>query len=255
MSEERFQQILEILSSQGSVRIADLAKRLNISEMSIRRDLILLEKKGYLWRTHGGAINTWGRNYEPPLFLNLPPKELKKEEKKGIAKAAADLVQTGDFIALDIGTTALEIAKMLTLKQDITVVTPNFQAANVLVNSPKIRVITTGGILRPGELSMIGELAESVFDKYFVDKFFIGAACIDVNYGITNFNLDEARLKRAMMESAKSTILVADSSKFRKRAFVKICSLKEINLVISDSNISDSDLTILKESDVQVKIV
>ena len=113
MSEERFQQILEILSSQGSVRIADLAKRLNISEMSIRRDLILLEKKGYLWRTHGGAINTWGRNYEPPLFLNLPPKELKKEEKKGIAKAAADLVQTGDFIALDIGTTALEIAKML----------------------------------------------------------------------------------------------------------------------------------------------
>lgn len=255
MSEERFQQILEILSSQGSVKIVDLAKQLHISEMSVRRDLILLEKKGYLWRTHGGAINTWGRNYEPPLFLNLPPRDLNKDEKKGIAKAAAELVQAGDFIALDLGTTTLEIAKFLMQKQDITVVTPNFQAASVLVNAPKIRVIITGGILRPGELSMVGEVAESVFDKYFVDKFFIGAACVDVSYGVTNFNLDEARLKRSMIKSSKSTILVADSSKFSKRAFTKVCSIDDIDLLITDSKITEADLSILKESGKQIKII
>lgn len=253
MAEDRIKEILDLLSSKGSVRITELAKKYYVSEMTIRRDLLTLEKKGYLWRTHGGAINTWGRSYEPPLFLNVPLNQ-NQEKKIKIAQLAASLVQPGDSIALDLGTTNVEIARQLSIKEDITVITPSSQSANILVNSPKIRVILTGGILRPGELSMVGELAESVFSKYFVNKLFLGAACVDIKVGITNFNLDEVRLKKAMISTAKKTILVADSSKFNKKALTKVCSLNEVHCIITDDLLSKDQIEQLQELNIEILV-
>ena len=249
LSEERRQKILDLLDSQGSVEITDLVNRFNVVEMTVRRDFDLLERKGLLRRVHGGAVSDRGRSYEPPFLTRTIAHEM---EKVRIGKAAANLVNNGESITLDVGTTTLEVARHLTDKQNLTIITPCFQIANILVEHPGIRLILTGGILRPGELSMVGHLAERCFRDFFVDKLFLGAAGIDFETGLTEYNLEDTLVKQAMIRSAKEVILVADSSKFNKIAFTAIGPLKSINRVVTDSSIHPAIVNHLKRENIEV---
>lgn len=231
ISDKRHLTIINRLEDKGVVSVSDLVKEFNVSDMTIRRDLDLLENQGLLKRIHGGAVSHRGRSYEPPFMLRTSEN---LEKKQLIGQVAASLVNNGDSITLDVGTTTLEIARNLTTKRDLTVITPSLPIASELINHLGIRLVLTGGILRPGELSMTGHLAERVFSEIYVDKLFLGAGAVDFVAGISEFNIEDTLVKRAMVKTAKKIILVCDSSKFNQVAFASIMPLSAVHTIVTD---------------------
>ncbi|MGC9100643.1 MAG: DeoR/GlpR family DNA-binding transcription regulator [Caldisericum sp.] len=247
--EERAKIILEKLEEKGSVQINDLAKLLNVSEMTIRRDLSRLEHEGLLRRVYGGAVSTRGRSFEPPFIV----RETKnKKEKELIGRIAATLVSDGDSIALDVGTTTIEVAKNLSNRHNLTIITPNLHIVNLLANKREIRLILPGGILRSGELSLTGEIAARNLEQFFVDKLFLGIGAIDKDAGLTEYNLDDALIKKALIKNAKEVIVVADSSKFDKVAFSFVASFSNIHYLVSNESPKGSLLEKLKQNNVKI---
>jgi DeoR family transcriptional regulator, fructose operon transcriptional repressor len=231
---QRQQAILDLLDKKHALQVTDLVALFDVSEMTVRRDLDMLERKGLLRRVHGGAVSNRGRSYEPPFMLRS---SANKEAKERIGRAAAALVQNGDSIMLDVGTTTREIARNLKDRQNLTVITPCFQIAALLVENPDIRLILTGGILRHGELSLVGHLAERAIQDFFVDKLFLGVGGVDLKAGFTEFNLEDTLVKQAMLRQAKDITVVADASKFGHVAFTAIASLQAVNRIIGDTGI------------------
>ncbi len=252
ISNLRHQKIISLLEDKGEVTVSDLVKEFGVSEMTIRRDLDILDNQGLLRRVHGGAISHRGRSYEPPILLRAADN---LDCKQRIGVMAASIVQNGDSITLDVGTTTLEIARNLHTKQDLTVITPSLQIANELTKHPGIRLIVTGGILRTGELSLIGHLAERIFDEFFVDKLFLGAGAVDLSLGISEFNLEDTLVKRAMLKNAKHVILVADSSKFNQVAFTSIAPLTQIHTIVTDNNLNPQVVNRLSELGIELILV
>jgi DeoR/GlpR family transcriptional regulator of sugar metabolism len=234
LSEQRHQAILELLKKNGSITVANLVERFDVSDMTVRRDLDTLGRKGLLRRVHGGAVSARGRSYEPSFLLRSAAH---REEKARIGQMAAALVNDGDSIGLDVGTTTLEVARHLEDRHNLTVVTPSYHIAGLLAEQPDIRVILTGGILRPGELSLVGDLAQRALQEFFVDKLFLGIGGIHFEAGLTEFNLEDALVKRAMLGTAKETIVVADASKFGRVAFAAVGPLTAARRIVTDSTL------------------
>lgn len=230
-SHKRHQIILDLINQNDAVQVTELVSMFGVSEVTIRRDLDILERKGLLRRVHGGAISGSGRSYEPP-FISRSAKC--SEEKQRIGKAAAEMIHNGDSIMLDVGTTTLEIARNIFDRQNLTVITPSFHIALALVEHPGIRLILTGGILRRGELSLVGHLAERTIEGFNVDKFFMGAGGIDPEVGFTEFNLEDTLVKQAMLKRAKEIIVVADSSKFGLIALNSIAPISVADRILTD---------------------
>jgi len=216
---------------QGTVRVTELAKLLHVTEMTIRRDLSQLEREGLVKRVHGGGISVRGRSYEPTLALR---NTVHIEEKRRIAQRAAELVMEGDFIALDVGSTTYELARCLTGRRNLTIITPSLLIATVLANHPDIRLIVPGGIVRFGETSMIGELSQRALEMFHVDRLFLGVGGIDAEAGLTEYNWDDTLVKQAMLKTAKQVIAVADFSKFDRIATVEIAPLNWIDILVTD---------------------
>ncbi len=234
---ERRHRILELIEKQGTVKVAQLCREFGVSDMTIRRDLAELERAGLVRRVYGGAISARGRSYEPPF---LTRSEKHREEKERIGLAASALIRDGDSIALDVGTTTLEIAKHLKDKQNLTVITNNLHIVSMLAHQPGIRLIVSGGILRPGELSLIGHLAEYAFQQFYVDKLFLGIGGIHFEAGLTEFNLEDALVKRYMLKTAKECILVADASKFGQVAFAHVAPISAVHKIVTDRSVEPS---------------
>lgn len=243
--------ILKEIESHGVASISDLASDLSVSEMTIRRDLTDLEKEGMVRRVRGGAINASGRSYEPPLTLreqqNIQAKEL-------IGKRAAEMVLEGNSIALDVGSTTLEVAKNLEGKRNITVLTASLLIANQLSSYPDIRTVISGGILRQGENSMVGELARRAFEGLFVDQLFLAVGAIDEHKGLTEYNWDDTLVKKSMIRCSKEVILVADSSKFDRVAFAFVAQFDAIHHLITERMPPEPILAALDEAGVKVHV-
>jgi len=238
MQSERQRQIVEIIRLSGSVIVADLCNRLNVSEMTIRRDLRNLDREGLLRRVHGGAVSNLGRSYEPPYKIRMTRQA---EIKKAIGRKAAELIVDGDSIALDVGTTTFEIACALQGKRNLTIITASLPIANEIVSNlsltSDIRLVLTGGIVRSGELSMIGHIAEQTYSNLHVDKAFIGVGGISLEGGLTEYNLEDTLVKRSLIQNAHQRIVVADSSKIGRTTFTTITQLSMVNTIITDSDI------------------
>ena len=232
---ERQQAILDLLDKNPSIQVTDLVALFDVSEMTIRRDLDMLERRGLLRRVHGGAVSNRGRSYEPPFMLRS---SANVEAKERIGKAAAGLVRNGDSIMLDVGTTTREVARNLKDHQNLTVITPCFQIAALLVEHPDIRLILTGGILRRGELSLVGHLAERAIQDFYVDKLLMGVGGVDLKPGFTEFNLEDTLVKQAMLRQAKDITVVVDSSKFGHVALNAIAPLQTANRIVTDSGVA-----------------
>jgi len=251
-AQQRLQTILDILESKASLSVKDLADQLRVTAMTVRRDLHTLERKGLLRTVRGGAVSAQGRSYEPPLLTrarNYP------DEKRRIGATAAEMVRDGDSIAIDVGTTALEVARHLVGRHNLTVITPSFHVAGVLAEQPGMRVLLTGGILRPGELSLVGHLAERAFKDFFVDKLFLGVGGLHLEAGLTEFNAEDAQVKRAMIASAKEVIVVADASKFGRVAFATVTGLDAVKRVITDSSLRRDTISRLDSMGIEVSVV
>jgi DeoR/GlpR family transcriptional regulator of sugar metabolism len=252
LSEERRRAILDLLDTKGTVSVAELGSRFDVSEMTVRRDLDDLDNRGLLQRVHGGAVSALGRSYEPAF---LKRSSLFQSEKARIGKAAVELINNGDSIALDVGTTTLEIARQLGDKRDLTIITPSLRIANQLAETNGLRLILSGGIIRPGELSMVGEVAEEAFQRFYVDKLFMGVGGIDIEAGLTEYNLEDAAVKKAMLRAAKEIIVVADASKFSRVSFAVIAPINVASRIITDDSVDEAILTELDARGIEITIV
>ncbi|MDP4085294.1 MAG: DeoR/GlpR family DNA-binding transcription regulator [Bacillota bacterium] len=217
----------------GKVDIEELSETLQVSAMTIRRDLSELEKEGKAIRTHGGAIS-------PSFLIQETPYSSKESqnisEKKAIARKAVTLIPEHSTIILDSGTTTLEVAKLLVDRDDITIITNDIKIAVELLES-KVKVIVTGGELQRGVGGLYGPLTQGVLKNIHVDIFFLGAHAISLKEGITSPTFEKSLIKKLMIEAAESTWLLADSQKFKKKAFSLVCEISSLEGIITDSGL------------------
>lgn len=231
-SEERKQKILELIQSSGSMSTSDLAKSVGASPITLRKDLAILESMGLVKRTHGGAISKGIPNRMELSFSEKTNFNL--EEKVRIARRASEMIQVGDSIILDAGTTTLQIAKYIKDKIDIHVLTNSVYNLLELAESPGIEVSLTGGSLRKISRSLIGPLAISSLNSVHAGKLFLGATGVSLEKGLTSPNMIEAQTKSTMIRAADTVILVVDHSKFGKTALGKFGEIEEVQILITD---------------------
>jgi DeoR family transcriptional regulator, aga operon transcriptional repressor len=252
LNEERRRAIFELLNREGRVLVADLAKRYKASQVTIRKDLDVLYAKGLVQRTHGGALPFREGAFEDP---SLREKEkLYRSEKLRIATAAARMVNEGQVVILDSGTTTTVVARALRSFRHLTVVTNAVNIAAELAGT-SVEVILTGGTLRNNSFSLVGPMAEEMLQHLNADILFLGVDGIDVAHGLSTPNLLEAKVNRMMVSAARRTVLVCDSSKFGRRSLSHIIPMSLIQDVITDRGIPKSDLVALKKAGIAVKLV
>ncbi len=248
LSEERRNRIIEILNNQKKILVADLSELFETSEVTIRKDLDILEKRGLLRRVHGGAMaNGFFVN---DLSLNLKERIHLKEKQK-IADKAASLIKEGDVVILDSGSTTTQLARNIKYMNGVTVITNAINIASELAAS-ELEVILTGGILREKSFSLVGPIAEDTLRSITADKLFLGVDGFDFEYGITTPNILEAKVNQLMIKASVEVILLTDSSKFGKRAKCVIADTTKIQKIITDKNIKAEDLQRFKDMGIQV---
>lgn len=249
---DRHQYIIQKIQENGQVSVVELCNELDVSAVTIRKDLKLLEDKQLLYRTHGGA------SLHNPYIRDKPVNEkevIQAAEKDLIGKAAAAMIRPNDSIIIASGTTVLALARNIVPQGNLTVITPSLPVAMELSSHPDIDILQLGGQLRHSSFSVTGPFAEKLLSEISCSKLFIGVDGIDPEYGLTTTNLMEARLNQQMLKSAQVTVVLADSSKFGKRSFGKICNLHEIERIITDAGISKHMVKALEDAGVTVTIV
>ena len=249
--EERLEKIIALLDKEDRLVTKNLPEILNTTSVTIRKDIAILEQRGLLKRTHGGAIKP--RKLFHGLALNEKEK-LNLEEKIRIAKKAAKLISEGDTIILDSGSTTSFIAKEIKHMKGITVITNAINIVSILLNSD-IDVILIGGSLLKDTSTLVGPLADDVLRKISADKLFIGVDGIDFEVGLTTPNIIEAHTSRVMMEMSGEIILVVDASKFGRRSLGVISKVSEVNSIITTKKLSENELKKFADYDVTVFIV
>lgn len=242
--EERQAMIMEMLLKQGSVLVVDLTTELNVSSVTIRKDLTELEKANKLYRNHGKAIlmNPFANNRSVNDKEKLAP-----NEKQLIGHEAAKLLTNDDSIIIASGSTVQAFARNIIPKHRLNVVSASLQVSVTLAQNESIDIMQLGGTLRHSSLSVVGQYSESLLSQCAFSKLFIGVDGIDFDYGITTTDMREAELNRKMMKAAQKTIVLADSSKFGRRGFAKIADIVEVDMIITDSGISPADINEIEE--------
>lgn len=250
--EQRQKLILENLAIRGRIHVSELASILNVSAVTMRKDLSELEEEGKLYRSHGFAVKM------NPYINNRSVNEKEKlmpEQKKQIGLAASKLVSRDDTVILASGTTIHAFAHQLRPVGNLTVISASLQASEILSENESIEIIQLGGSLRHSSQSVVGEYAKYMFEGCNCSKLFLGVDGIDVEYGITTTNIREAELNRVMIEAAQKVIVLADSSKFNKRGFSKIADLGEIDIIITDDGVAPHLVRQLEERGLEIIIV
>ncbi|MDU6410238.1 MAG: DeoR/GlpR family DNA-binding transcription regulator [Yersiniaceae bacterium] len=261
-SYERRHKIVDLVNQQGTVLVAELSDAFDVSEVTIRSDLRLLEERGMVLRFHGGAARPGDA---VDNLLNEAGKEavevvledryrLAKDPKKRIAQAAAAMVRAGDTVILDSGSTTMLIAEELVNREDITIITNNLPAAFVLSENKDITLVICGGTLRHKTRSMHGTVAESALQGISANLMFVGADGLDAVNGITTFN-EGYSISGVMAKAAARVIAVTDASKFGRRGFNQVLPLAQIDTVITDSGIGSDDHQALAQRGMHVVIV
>lgn len=252
LNEERRRAIVELVNRDGRVLVAELAKHFRTSGVTVRKDLEILHTLGHLHRTHGGALPAREGALQDP---SLREKEkLHRKEKLLIAEAASRMVKEGQVVILDSGTTTTAIARCLRNSHDITIVTNAVNIAAELSGSA-IDVILTGGTLRKNSFSLVGPIAEETLARLNADILFLGVDGFDVQYGLSTPNLPEANVNRAMINVARRTVAVCDSSKFGRRSLSLIAAPSAVQQVITDHGIPKASLAALRKAGIEVSLV
>ncbi len=248
---ERHKAILELLREFGSVDVGDLSTQLRVSAVTIRKDLDMLEEKHLLYRTHGGAV------LADPYIATRKVSEKEKlhpEEKRRIGLKAAELLSPQDALIIASGTTVQAFARCIP-NMKMTIITSAMNVAMELIDKPDIEIIQLGGIIRHSSASVVSEYAVRMLDNFACSKLFLGVDGIDPEYGLSTTHLQEACLNRAMIDAATKTIVLADSSKFGRRGFSKICDMGDIDQVITDSGTPSKMIEAMKEQGIKVLVV
>ena len=264
----RWNELLELLGSRGQLQVEDAAKALNVSAATIRRDFDELASQQMLTRIRGGAVAE-GVNYDLPLRYKT---ERHPSEKQRIGALAASMVRAGQVAGLNGGTTTTEVARALATRSDlgsagpsptVTVVTNALNIATELAIRQHIKIVTTGGVARPQSYELTGPLATGVLEQVTLDVAFLGVDGIDAVAGATAHHEGEASINRAdpgegalpHLGAVRQVIIVADSSKVGQRAFARICTPAEIDVLVTDAGIAAEDAARLQDAGVDVVTV
>ena len=248
--EQRHEIIMEELIKHGSVLVADLVRRLDVSAVTIRKDLTELEKSDKLYRSHGKAVLV------NPYINNRSVNEKEKlatDEKHAIGREAARLITRNDSICIASGTTVHALARNIVPIHKLTVVSASLPVSNILSAHENIDIYQLGGLLRHSSLSVVGEYASMILEKCSFSKLYMGVDGIDLDFGITTTEMREAQLNQKMMAAAEKTIVLADSSKFGRRGFAKIADIDAVDIIITDAGISPK--IIKKVEDLGIELI
>jgi DeoR family transcriptional regulator of aga operon len=248
---ERLSAILEQLSADGTVTVVEIARALDVSPATVRRDLRLLEDQRMLERTHGGAV-PHGVLYELPLRYKSTRQP---EQKRRIAQEAASRVLDGWAIGLTGGTTTTEVARALVDRPRLTIVTNALNIAAEIAVRPNLKLVVTGGVVRPESYELVGPIAEASLQGLNLDMAFLSVDGISSKAGLTTHHDTEAGSDRALMARAERTIVVADSSKLATTAFARICDLTEVDELITDDGADPAEVAAIREAGVAVTTV
>jgi DeoR family fructose operon transcriptional repressor len=249
-AKERRETILTALAEGGYLPVEMLARQLDVSQMTIRRDLDRLEEDGLVLRVHGGATLDDGRGgIERAVDERIMESQT---EKRAIGREAAALVKEGDTVMIDAGTTTLEVARQLVGRSGITVVSNSLAVLETLAQSPGMRVIGTGGEIKQREQAFVGPVAEGMLSQRRATIAFISATGCSMSDGPTDYEDSEVAVKRVMIACSLRRYLVFDASKFGRVAPLVIASLSEFDGVITDTRLTDEMATELRLRDLDV---
>lgn len=250
LTEERKKNISQMVDRDGIVGIQELADIFNVSIYTIRRDLTDLERKGLIKKTHGGAVRA-----EKSMWLPTIEDGLKEaaEEKESIALRASQYIDDGDTIFLMGSTISLMIIPYITNKR-VTVVTNSLNVAIALSNHDSIETIITGGKIKNYKGNILGSRAAEDIKNYYLDKAFIPCAGVHFKNGITTSTVDSADFTKAVISSAKESILIADYRKIGRITFCKVCDISLINRLITDEKADKNELDSITKKGVKVDI-
>lgn len=244
LAEERSSKIISIIKDKGTVRVDELARKLDVSLMTIRRDLEKLKNEGIIERCHGGAILKTEISYEEKRSLHV-------DEKQKIAQRCAKMVRKNDTVFLDAGTTTYEIAKLICSIPSIAIITNDIEIARFLIDS-KVRLILCGGTVQKSTGSMISDFAIHMMEDIRTEIAFIGAASIDDEFNVLTPTSNKAMFKRTVCRYSNRSYLAVDSSKFGKQALLKVNHLSDYTGVVTDKNFTDLERELIKKQNINI---
>ncbi len=253
----RWNALLELLTDSGRVSVEDAAERLGVSQATIRRDFDQLGQQQMITRTRGGAVAN-GVSYDLPLRYKTAKHSA---EKQRIGTAAAALVSPGMVVALNGGTTTTEVARALAVRPDLastpdgaqlTVVTNALNIANELLVRSRMKIVVTGGVVRPQSFELVGPLAGGILREVTLDFALLGVDAIDVALGAAAHHEGEAAMNALMVARAKRVVIIADSSKLGGHAFARICPIERVNTLVTDAQASDGQVAEFEQAGVTV---
>ena len=246
---ERRNAILAKLSLEGKVVVSDLAKEFDVTEDTIRRDLEKLDKDGLARKTYGGAVKNENFNIDLPFHVR---KQTNVESKRQIAAQISEMIHDGDYVMLDSSTTALNVIKNILDRKKITLITNSIEILIELCNKPDWMVVSTGGVLKEGGLSLVGYQAERMVSGFHVDIAICSCKGLDGEMGVTDSNERDSEIKKAFFKAANKKVLAVDSSKFDRSSFVKVCSIKEVDTIVTDTDPGEIWREKLKDAGVEL---
>ena len=249
--ELRKELILSILTQSGALLTQDIMKQCDVSEITIRRDLAELESKGFLSRTHGGAVKT---QVTDKLFTYEIKINQNRQYKENICRIAADYIENNDIIFLDCGTTLSMITKYITNFPGLTVITSSLPIVSWLMPFPNIRLSLIGGEIDRERQATYGTIAEKNIGMYHANKAFIGADGISLKKGLSSYDEKEGAITSKMIENADEVFLLCDSSKIEKNSFTKFAPITKIHHLITDERITPEQLKMFQDAEVNVII-
>ena len=248
---QRKEKIIEMLKEDGSAKVTELSRIFKVTEVTIRQDLEKLETEGLIIREHGGAFL---RNVTDQVQRFSLAHQENLDKKAIIAQKCLEFIEDGDTIILDSGSSTTEIAKILRGRKNLTVITNALNIAVLLGSEPGIEVIMTGGEFKPPTLSLTGQKAADFFKGLNVQKLFLATAGISLKAGLTYPSISDLVVKKAMIDAAEITYLVADSTKIGKCAFASLGALSLIDFIITDIGIEEKHKQVFKDNEIELII-
>lgn len=251
-SEERQEAILQLLKRENKLTVQRICEEFNVSPATVRNDLNDMARKDLLIRTHGGAM----LRQRVGIELTNQQKQIKNvEEKKRIAREALTMINDGDTLAIDTGTTTMIFSETLTAKKNLTILTNDLKIALMLEENTNFTVIVIGGILRKRYSCALGPMSIAGLKSFRVDKAFLGANGITADAGFTTPNIYHAEYKRTLVEISNETIVLSTGNKLGVNSFTTFAHAKDIHTIITDTSAPSSEVTALRNMDVDIRMV
>ena len=253
-AKERRALIMRMLEQKQEVQVTELSRSTGISEVTIRKDLTILQNRNLLVRTRGGAMRKPVENLNEDTAISTK-RMFNFKEKQRIGEEAAKMIHEGDFIMLDSGPTTLEVARHLDRFQHLHIITNAMNIAAELANYKRFDIVLLGGNVRVNSHSVVGPIALSTMKNFSRYKLFLGVDSFSLEHGLSTPSMEEALLNQVMIQQAEQVIAVFDSSKFNKRSFVHIADAKDLSCIITDRAIPTGMISKIKALGIEVRLV